>query len=247
MNLEGTTALVTGSARRVGRAIALELARGGCDVVVHYRRSRAEADTVVSEIIALGRRSAALAADLSDAEQWPGLIGDTIAAFGRLDILVNNASEFLGGGADTIAEFDVERWERMLRINLTAAAALCHHAAPHLAAHGAGRIVNISDISAQRPWPQHIAYCISKAGLEALTQALARALAPKINVNAVAPGIAVFPESYSPAVRAELTARVPLAREGAPDDIARAVRYLVEHGDYITGEVLRVDGGRHLA
>ncbi len=246
MNLEGTTALVTGSARRVGRAIALELGRGGCDVVVHYRRSGAEADTVVSEIMALGRRSTALAADLADAELWPGLIERAVAAFGRLDILVNNASEFLCGGADTIGDFDVERWERMLRVNLTAAAALCHHAAPHLGARGAGRIVNISDISAQRPWPQHIAYCVSKAGLDALTAALARALAPKINVNAVAPGIAVFPESYSRALRAELTGRVPLGREGSPEHIARAVRYLVEHGDYITGEVLRIDGGRHL-
>jgi pteridine reductase len=127
---------------------------------------------------------------------------------------------------------------------LTAPAGLCHFAREHLAKGGRGNIVNLCDISAERPSPNHLAYGVSKAGLAALTQGLARALAPDIRVNAVSPGIADFPESYSPELRQRLTTQVPLKREGTPEGIARAVRFLVESGDYITGQILAVDGGR---
>jgi pteridine reductase len=124
--------------------------------------------------------------------------------------------------------------------------ALCHHARRFLAAQDGGQIVNLCDVSADRPWPEHLAYCASKAALGALTKALARALAPRIQVNGVAPGIAVFPEEYAQQLRRELTDRVPLGRAGTPEEVAKLVRFLVESGDYITGQIIAIDGGRGL-
>jgi len=125
-------------------------------------------------------------------------------------------------------------------------AGLCHHARRYLDLHGTGKIVNLCDIHADRPYPDHLAYCVSKAGLAALTRGLARALAPSIQVNGVAPGIAVFPDEYTPEQREHLIAKVPLRRAGTPEDVAAAVHYLVESGDYVTGEIIRVDGGRSI-
>lgn len=237
-------ALVTGGAKRVGRAIVLELARAAYDVSIHYHRSHREADALVSEVQALGRRAIAVAGDLADPASWPELVARTIDALGRLDVLINNASLFLTPTPDTLAGFDGDAWARMLRVNLIAPVGLCHHAAPHLAAHGQGCVVNLCDISAERPWPEHLSYAASKAGLAAMTKALARELAPAVRVNGVAPGIAIFPESYSSELRETLIGRVPLKREGAPEDIARTVRFLCETGSYVTGQVINVDGGR---
>lgn len=247
MKLQGTVALVTGGAKRVGRAIVLALADAGCDVAIHYRRSHAEADELVEQVTRMGRRAVALAADLDDPTTWPVLIRRTVEALGRLDVLINNASLFLTDDPDTIEGFDAARWEAMLRTNVTAPVALCHHARRHLAEHGAGNIVNLCDIAADRPWPDHLSYGTSKAALVAVTRGLARAMAPSIRVNAVAPGIAVFPETYSCDVRRKLTSRVPLGREGSPGEVAAVVRFLVESGDYMTGQILPVDGGRGLA
>ena len=132
----------------------------------------------------------------------------------------------------------------MLRVNLTAPVALAYHAQKHLAARGRGRIVNLCDISAERPWSTHLAYCASKAGLVAATKALAKALAPRITVNGVAPGIAEFPDEYSERTRQDLIAQVPLRRAGTPEEVAQLVRFLVESGDYLTGEIIAIDGGR---
>ncbi len=247
MELAGKVALVTGGAKRVGRAIVLELARGGCDVVIHYRRSAAEAQDVVAEVEALGRRGATVAGELSDPASWPAIVSEGVRSFGRLDILVNNASIFLTDKPDTLAEFDVATWDNILRTNLTAPVGLCRHAFPHLSAHGVGKIVNLCDISAERPWASHLAYCASKAALVAVTKALAKALAPTVLVNGVSPGIAEFPDSYSQELREKLIAKVPLRRAGTPKDVARVVRFLVESGDYVTGQVVCVDGGRSLA
>ncbi len=249
MPLSGSVALVTGGAKRVGRAIALELARAGADVAVHYRRSRDEAEEVVADITRMGRRALSVAGDLADSASWPKIVQRTVEGLGRLDVLVNNASLFHSdhnGPKDTLEGFDAKLWDEMLRVNLTAAVALCHYAQPHLTAHGRGKIVNVCDISADRPWPQHLAYCSSKAALVAATKALARALAPHVCVNGVAPGIAVFPESYPENVRRHLTSRVPLARPGSPEEVAVLVRFLVESADYITGQIILIDGGRSL-
>ena len=239
-------ALVTGGARRVGRAIALELARAGCDVAVHFRRSSAEADEVVSQIVAMDCRAVAVAGDLADPASWPAIIQQVIERLHRLDVLINNAAVFSPDEHDSIEGFDLDDWESMLRVNLVAPAALCHHARPHLAAGGQGKIINLCDISGDRPWPSHLAYCASKAALSALTKGLAVALAPHIQVNGVAPGIAVFPENYSPEVRKDLVDRVPLGREGTPEEVAALVRYLVESAHYITGQIIPIDGGRSL-
>jgi pteridine reductase len=244
--LAGCAALVTGGAKRVGRAIVLELARGGCDVAIHHRRGGDEAEALAAEVQAVGRRAVVIPGDLHDSVTWARLVERTLAGLGRLDVLVNNASLFLTRAADTVEGFDLAVWEEMLRVNLLAPMGLCHHARAALSSGGRGCVINLCDISAARPWPEHLAYCVSKAGLVALTQGLARALAPNIRVNGVSPGIAVFPESFDADRRRRLTAQVPLAREGSPEDMARAVRFLVESADYVTGQILAVDGGRSL-
>lgn len=246
MKLDDTVALVTGGAKRVGQAIALELARAGCSVAIHYRRSESEARGVVESVRALGQQAIAVCGDLEDPGSWRTIIGETVAGLGRLDVLVNNASTFLADAPDTIEAFDPVQWDRVLRVNLTAPLGLCHFARTHLEEHGRGKVINLSDISADRPWPDHLAYCASKTALDAMTKGLARALAPTIQVNGVALGIAVFPDEFSPELRGKLIERVPLARAGTPQEVAVAVRFLVEAGDYITGEILRIDGGRSI-
>lgn len=246
MPLHGTVALVTGGAQRVGRAIARELAGAGCDLAVHYHQSHDQAEQLAMELRGVNRRCVLVQGDLNDPTTWPRIVDETVSSLGRLDILVNNASAFRTGHRDTLESFDLVEWEKMLRINLVAPIALCHHAAPHLKAHGRGNIVNLGDIAAARPGPNAIAYYSSKAGLGAATKSLARALAPEVRVNAVAPGIAAFPEDYTVEQRRNLVERVPLQREGTPEEVAAAVRFLVESGDYITGQTLAIDGGRNL-
>lgn len=237
-------ALITGGAKRVGRAIALELARADFSVAIHYRHSEAEAEELAERLSGMGCRAVTIAGDLTDPATWPRVIRQTVQRLGRLDVLVNNASMFLTDAPGRTDTFDLGRWETTLRMNVVAPAALCHYAADYLRANGRGRIVNLCDISSERPWPENLAYCISKAALTALTRGLARAFAPDILVNGVAPGIAVFPDEYSAKRREKLTRQVPLAREGTPQEVASLVRFLVESGDYMTGQVIPVDGGR---
>ncbi len=244
MNDTKSTALITGAARRVGRAVALELARRGCDIALHCNRSRDEAEAVADEIRAMTRRCAVVQTDLTEPNVWGGVIDATINALGSLDMLVNNASIF---ERMTLEDFNVDDWERMFRINVTAVAGLCHHAAGHLARSGRGCIVNLVDISADRPWSNHLAYCASKAALVNLTRSLAKGLAPAIRVNAVAPGIAVFPENYDEQLKTTLVNKVPLKRPGTPEDMARTVGFLCTEADYMTGQIVAVDGGRSIA
>lgn len=246
MTPEGSVALVTGAAKRVGRAIALGLAEAGFDVVIHYHRSRGEAEDVGGQVTERGRRALMVQGDLADPASWPRIVEQAVSGLGRLDVLVNNASLYRTDSPDTLPEFDHRLWDSMLRTNLVAPVGLCHAAHEHLAASGTGHIVNLCDIAAERPWAAHLAYCASKAGLVCLTKALACALAPRVRVNGVAPGIAVFPEDYSEETRRRLTEKVPLAREGTPQEIADFVCFLVTKGHYITGQVVSVDGGRGL-
>jgi len=242
LKLEGSVALVTGGARRVGRAIALELAGAGCDIALHYHRSHGEAQDAADQIRAAGRRCEIVPGDLQRPEAAGEIVERTAAALGGLQILVNNACVF---ERMTLESFSVDDWDRTMRINVTAPAALAAAARDHLRRAG-GKIINLCDIAADRPWPGYLAYCASKAALVCLTKALARALAPAVQVNGIAPGIAVFPEEYDEPTRQRLVDEVPLKRVGAPQDIARAVRFLVESGDYITGQILNVDGGRSI-
>lgn len=243
MALTGKTALITGAAKRVGRAIALELADAGCNVAVHYNTSHQEAIAVRDQIAAGGRRCCLVQGDLADPDAPRRVVAAAVEALGSLDILINNAAIFT---RMSLADFDAGAWQRTLQINLTAVAALCHHAQPHLNKAKPGQIVNLCDIAADRPWKGHLAHCVSKAGLVCLTKALARELAPTIQVNGVAPGIAIFPDDYDQQTRDRLVARVPLGRAGSPEEVAAAVRFLVEHSHYTTGQIINIDGGRSI-
>lgn len=243
MNLAGRVVLVTGAARRVGRAIAIRLARAGARVAVHYRHSADDARETLTHCRAAGVEAEAFCADLADLDAVAELPPAILKRFGSLDVLVNNASVF---ERMTIDQFTIADWERTLRINLTAPVVLAHAARDALRVAG-GRIVNLTDAALRQPWPAHLAYMTSKGALETLTQTLARALAPDVNVVGIAPGVAEWPEDYDAATRAHLTAKIPLRRAGLPQDIAAAVHFVLAEGDYITGAILPVDGGRHLA
>jgi len=243
MDLTDRVVLVTGAGRRVGSAIARRLAHAGCRLAIHYRRSEEEARRTADECQAAGKPAALFQADLSEASAAAGLVQAVVARFGRLDVLVNNASVF---EPMTLADFSVARWERTLRVNLTAPLVLVH-AAREALRQARGRVVNLCDAGTSRPWPDYLAYMVSKGALETLTRVLARALAPEVNVVGVAPGVAAWPEDYDQARRDRLLAKIPLRRAGSPEDIAAAVEFLLRDGDYITGVILPVDGGRRLA
>lgn len=253
MKPDRPVALITGGARRVGRAIVLELADAGYDVAIHYKTSHAQAIDLAEQVSGMRRRAIAVEGDLNDPESWPQTILRTVEQLQRLDVLINNASVFSSGAnasdpdrADTVDGFRIEQWESMLRTNLVAPMALCHHARPYLEAHGHGKIINLCDIAGDRPWRGHLAYCASKAALAALTKGLARALAPNVQVNGVAPGIAEFPSEYPDELRRRLIDKVPLGRAGTCDEVARLVRFLARSGDYLTGQIIAIDGGRSL-
>ncbi len=242
MDLAERVVLVTGAGRRVGRAIAVRLAEAGCHLAVHYRTSAAEAAQTVETCRAAGARAEIFDADLADPAAAARLVQRVLSYFGRLDALVNSASVFEPMMLD---EFEVAAWDRTLRINLTAPLVLAHAARDELR-RARGRIVNLCDSATQRAWPDHLAYVVSKGALETLTRVLARALAPEVNVVGVAPGVAAWPDHYDQQMRDRLTRRIPLQRAGTPEDIAGTVHFLLRDGDYITGVVLPVDGGRHL-
>jgi pteridine reductase len=242
MDLTERVVLVTGGARRVGRAIALRLAEAGSRIAVHYRSSAVEAAQTAEQCRAAGAVAEVFKADLADPAAAVKLVQGVRARFGRLDVLVNNASVF---EPMTLDELDLGRWEQTLRVNLTAPLVLAHAARDALR-QARGRIVNLCDVATGRAWPDHLAYIVSKGALETLTRVLARALAPEVNVVGLAPGVAAWPEHYDQPTREHLTRRIPLQRAGTPEEIAAAVHFLLREGDYITGVILPVDGGRHL-
>jgi pteridine reductase len=244
LKLERKIALVTGAAKRIGRATALELARQGCDVAVHCHTSVQEADETVQMIRQLGRRAAVFDANLANPDETTALPARVVASFGGLNILINNASTF---DPMTVDSFSLGKWNETIGVNLSAPMLLSHAAWPYLKADGEGRIVNLTDICADRPWPDHLAYCVSKAGLTCLTVALAKAMAPQVFVNAVAVGAAVAPEHYSPEQVKEITRNTPAMRLGTVEEVAATVCFLVSGSDYITGAILACDGGRSIA
>ena len=238
MELTDRTALVTGGAKRVGRAICLALAKAGATVAVHYARSGGEARALVEEIGRAGGRAEAFGADLADPAQIEAMFAAAARSLGRLDVLVNNAALYHRTPIETLA---AEQWDEELAVNARAAALCIRHAAGLMPEGGA--IVNITDSGAQRGFPGFPAYCASKGALLALTKSAARALAGRnIRVNSVAPGVALWPEGVTEEQKAKVLAQVPLRRAGTPEDVAAAVLFLLQ-ADYITGQDLRVDGG----
>ncbi len=238
MELTDKIALVTGASRRIGRAIALALGRAGADVIIHYNRSQSEAEATAGEIAAAGRRVETVRADLAEPDQIAEMFDAITKKFARLDVLVNNAAVFERMSIETLS---AERWDAQMNVNARAPA-LCIRHAIGLMPNG-GAIVNITDIAAEKPWPGYTAYCASKAALLGLTKSAALALAGRnIRVNAVAPGMILWPEGVPEKEQQKIIAHIPLKRPGRPEDIAAAVVFLAQH-DYITGQTLRIDGG----
>ncbi len=235
-------ALVTGGAVRVGRAIALQLARDGFDVVVTYRRSDEEAKRLLAEIEDLGRRGAMLAVDLEDPDAVAMLPARAAEVLSRLDVVVNNASGF---HRSPVGGVTVEEWDRLFAVNARAPFMIAQSAVPYLK-YDDPCIVNILDTSTTRPWPGYLPYCASKAALESVTLGLARAFAPRVRVNGVAPGPILAPADYSKEQKERAQAATLLKRWGDPQDVARAVSFLVA-SPYVTGAVVPVDGGRGVA
>ncbi|MCI0434112.1 MAG: SDR family oxidoreductase [Gemmatimonadetes bacterium] len=241
MEIEGRIALVTGAARRVGRALALGLARAGADVLVHHHRSVDDAATAVREIEALGRRAVAVPADLERAEDIAGLAGHARAEFGRLDVLVNSAARFERAAVSEITEAD---WDRVIGVNLKAPFFLTRALLP-LLRPGGGVVVNIADLSAVQAWPSFAHHAVSKAGLVHLTRVLARALGPEIRVNCIVAGTVIPAEDHQGDDDADRAVRRIVGRPGDPQDVVDALLYLVR-SDFVTGEIVTVDGGRRL-
>jgi pteridine reductase len=242
--LEGRCVLVTGAARRLGAAIARRLHAAGAAVVVHHRRSAAEAEALVAELNAARPGSATTAScDLRDLAALPGLVDGAVRRFGRLDVLVNNASTFYPTPIGTVT---AAQWDDLMGTNLRAPLFLSQAAAPALNATQ-GLIINMVDIHGERPLHEHIVYSAAKAGLAMLTHSLARELGPAVRVNGIAPGPVLWPEAGLPdAAKVEIIGKTALKRMGTPEDVARAALYLATDAPYVTGHIIVVDGGRSL-
>jgi pteridine reductase len=239
--LQGRVALVTGAAKRLGRAIALGLAHNGADLAIHYGKSATEAKDLVAEIEKLGVRAASFSAELTDVSTIQKLIDDTVQRFGRLDILINCAANFL---ETKFGETTEKTWDASLDTNLRAPFFCSQAAAPHLSKSGRGVIVNFADIGGLLGWREFLPHSLSKAGIILMTRILAKELAPAVRVNAIAPGTITMPGD-PPEWQADFIRRSPLRRTGRPDEIVDAVLYLI-HAEFITGQTLVLDGGRTL-
>ncbi|WP_250626596.1 pteridine reductase [Pinirhizobacter soli] len=237
--------LITGAARRIGAAVVRRLHAEGFDIALHYHRSKVEAQALAAELNALRADSVlALSADLADDARLATMAEEAARWHGRLDALVNNASSF---HATPVGSIDGTAWDNLFASNARAPLFLSQAAAPHLAAQQ-GAIVNMVDIYAERPLREHTVYGMAKAALVAMTQSLAIELAPQVRVNAIAPGAILWPEhgkDYTE--RDTMIAATPLKRCGDPDDIASTVLWLLRDAKFVTGQVIRVDGGRSLA
>jgi pteridine reductase len=240
--MQGKTAIVTGAARRIGAAIARRLHASGANVLLHYRGAETEAASLEAELNALRAKSASrVKADLLAPIAPRSLISTAMERFGRLDVLVNNASSFY---PTPVGSIEAGHWDDLIGSNLRAPLFLAQEAAPELRQRS-GAIVNIVDIHAERPLKDYIVYSIAKAGLAAMTRALALELGPAVRVNGVAPGAIAWPEDgqFPPPERGRIVGTTPLARLGKPEEIARAVHFLAT-APFISGQILAVDGGR---
>jgi len=243
MDLNGKVALVTGAGRRLGRAVALALAERGAILAIHYRNSRSDADATVAQIIAAGHRAQSFAADLERVSDIERLIAEVAATLGTIDVLINSASVFVRKPLVDISERD---WDTNLDTNLKAPFFLSQLAGAAMRRKGAGKIINLGDWAGLRPYLNYIPYSVSKAGLIGLTRAMARALAPEVQVNCIALGPVMPPHEYDAAELDRLRKATLTKRLGTPADVARAVIFLCEGTDFATGSTLMLEGGRIL-
>ena len=241
MNLKNKVVLVTGGAVRVGRSICLELAGAGAVIFCHYNQSAAQAGSLKKKVERGGGKINLLQSDLSHIPNIDKLVNEIVSKAGRLDVLVNNAALFYKTPLGTVSE---QQWDRLFNLNLKAAFFCAQQAGRHMRRQGRGKIINIGDTCGSNPWPSFIPYGLTKSGIIAMTRGLAKALAPQVQVNCVNPGPVMFPDDYSESEKELSLRRTLLKRAGSPQDVARAVRFLIEGSDYITGTVLAVDGGR---
>ncbi|HEX2450531.1 MAG TPA: SDR family oxidoreductase [Gemmatimonadales bacterium] len=242
MELRGRVALVTGAGRRLGRAIAAALGARGARVALHYHASGEGAASLRDEILTAGGDAECFAADLTDAAAARALPQRAVDRFGGLDVLVNSAAVM---HRLRLEETTPAQWDEIINLNLRSVFFCTQGAAPALRA-AKGKVVNLADVAGLEPWPGYAAHSVSKAGVVMLTRVLALSLAPDVTVNAVAPGAVLVPEHYDDAARGELARTTPLRRLGRPEDAVAAVLYFLEQGDFVTGTVLPVDGGRSL-
>ncbi|MCX7718895.1 MAG: SDR family oxidoreductase [Candidatus Sumerlaeaceae bacterium] len=240
VSLAGRVALVTGAAQRVGRQIALHLAQAGAAIVVHYHRSADAAERTAADVRALGVPCWLARADLAHEEEVRGLLDRLAALCPPVDILINNASVFYATPLDSDA---AQRWDAIMAVNLRAPFLLAGRLGPDMARRGWGRIVNIGDCSTRRPYKHYLPYLVSKAALLAATRCLAVELAPSVTVNAVSPGIVLPPSDGSPDYEERMRRTTLLQRLGTPEDVARAVVFLVRDAPFTTGAEYVVDGG----
>jgi pteridine reductase len=241
MELSGKVALVTGAGRRLGRAMAQALAARGMTLAIHHHASAEGAEELRQQIVRAGGVAACFSADLADAAAARALPEQVVAQWGRLDLLVNSAAIMR---RLRLEETTSEDWDAIHHLNLRAVFFCTQGAAPALRT-ARGKVVNIADLAGLEPWPGFAAHSISKAGVVMLTKVLALSLAPEVTVNAIAPGAVLVPEDYPAEERDRLARSTPLRRLGSPADVVNALLYLLEGGDFVTGETLVVDGGRH--
>ncbi len=233
-------ALVTGSARRLGRQSALALAKDGWDIVVNYAHSSKEAAATLKEIKAMGVDALSVRADITSSKQVNAMFNQTFGHFGRLDLLVNNAAIF--PPSKKFTEITDELWDYVVSTNLTGQF-YCSRAAAKMMEKRGGKIINFASLGGFQAWPEHISYNVAKAGVIMLTKSMAKALAPKVTVNAIAPGTIIIPGEESDEITHIEEKRIPLQRYGEAGDIVSAVLYLA-YADYVTGQIIQVDGGR---
>lgn len=236
-NLLGKVALVTGAAKRIGRALAISLAEAEADVAITYRGSEAEAFQTVRDLESLGRRAVAIHCDVRSPESIADAVALVVSQFGKLDLLVNNAGAFETAALEAIT---VAQWDAMFETNTRGPFLMAQAAHPHLKS-ARGKIINIGSLGGSHPWPTHGHYCTSKAALHMLTRTMSKAFAPEISVNCVAPGMIVNDEVS--AEYAHFASKTPMQRNGTPQDVAAAVMFFATGPHFITGQVLSVDGG----
>jgi len=242
MELNGKVAIVTGGAVRLGKALALALAEHGARLVIHYGSSAGPAQKTVTEIKAMGSDALAIQADLSQSGEAPSIVERAVAHFGQVDILVNSAAIFEPGHWDDTTEAN---WDRHFAINLKSPFFLSQAFAAHVGPERAGHIVNIADWRGVRPGTDHVAYTLTKAALIAMTKSLALALAPNIQVNAIAPGMILPPPGEDQSYLERKAGKIPAQRVGSPEEIAKALIFLLR-SDFVTGDLIFVTGGEHL-
>lgn len=242
MQLEGRVALVTGAGQRLGQAFAAALAARGMSLALHYNASMGGAESLRDEIRAAGGKAECFAGDLTDAGAARTLPATVARAMGGLDVLVNSAAVM---HRIAFEDTTVEQFDAIMDLNLRSLFFLTQGAAPALR-HARGKVVNIADLGGLEPWPSYPVHSLSKAGVVMLTKVLARVLAPEVTVNAIAPGTVLVPDSYDEAQRDRLARDTPLRRLGTPADATGALLFLLEDADFVTGDVLVVDGGRVL-